>query len=98
MAPARRTNGLAIAALVCAIVWILWIGSLLGVIFGFVSLNQIRRSGGTQGGKGLAVAGIVVGFVGLGILVLYIALIASGVIHIHCNNGHCTVTGLTGTT
>jgi hypothetical protein len=89
------TNGLAIASLICSILWIFWIGSLLGVIFGFVGLSQIRRVGGAQGGKGLAVAGIVIGFIGLALLVLSIALLASGVIH--CRNGHCGTTGFTGT-
>ena len=92
----RSTNGLAIASLVCSILWIFWLGSMLAVVFGFVSLSQIRRSGGTQGGKGLSVAGITVGFIGLALLVLTIALLAAGVIH--CKNGHCTSTGFTGPT
>jgi uncharacterized membrane protein len=90
------TNGLAIASLICAILWVFWIGSLLGVIFGFVGLNQIRRTGGAQGGKGLAIAGIVIGFVGIAFLVLSIALLATGAIH--CRNGHCGTTGFTGST
>ena len=61
---ARKTNGLAIASLACSIVGLPFIAvpSILGVIFGFVSRSQIRRSGGYQSGDGLALAGIIVGF------------------------------------
>ena len=60
---ARRTNGLAIASLVCSIGGLLVpLGGVLGIIFGFVARNQIRRSNSTQGGAGLALAGIIVGF------------------------------------
>jgi Domain of unknown function (DUF4190) len=63
-----RTNGFAVAALVLGIVWFWWIGSILAVIFGAVALHQIDRSRGTQGGKGLAVAGLVLGLVGVAVL------------------------------
>lgn len=66
------TNGLAIASLVLGIIWIYWVGSILAVIFGFVAKKQIERSGGTQGGSGMATAGIVLGFVGLATLILVI--------------------------
>ena len=58
------TNGLAIASLVLGIIWIFWLGSLLAIIFGAISLRQIKSSGNTQQGKGLAIAGLVLGLVG----------------------------------
>jgi hypothetical protein len=61
---APKTNGLAIASLVCSILgFCCGIGGVLGVIFGFVARGQIKRSGGAQKGSGLALAGIIVGFV-----------------------------------
>jgi hypothetical protein len=51
------------------------VGGLLGVIFGFVARSQIKRSGGSQKGSGLALAGIIVGFV-------VIALAALGLLFI----------------
>jgi Domain of unknown function (DUF4190) len=69
-----RTNGFAIASLVLGIVWIWWIGSTLALIFGYVGKSQIDRSGGMQGGRGLAIAGIVLGWVGIGVLLLIIVL------------------------
>ena len=76
--PVTRTNGLAIASLVLGIIWIYWIGSILALVFGYVAKNQIDRSGGRQEGRGLAIAGIVLGWVGVGILVIgAVVLLAS---------------------
>jgi hypothetical protein len=71
------TNGMAIASLVLGIIWIYWIGSLLAIIFGHVALGQIRRSSPEQGGRGLAIAGLVLGYLGLALLVLLISVAAS---------------------
>ena len=68
-----RTNGLAIAAMVCGIAgFLFFIPAVLGIIFGFVSRAQIKNSGGRQKGEGMAIAGIIVGFAWLVVLVLVI--------------------------
>jgi hypothetical protein len=56
-------NGLAIASLVLSILWLGGLGSLLAVIFGHVSRGQIRRR--PQRGAGVALAGLIIGYVGL---------------------------------
>jgi hypothetical protein len=63
------TNGFAIASLVCGIVG-MGIGSVLALVFGYVAKRQIDESHGMQGGRGLAIAGIVLGWIGVGFLVL----------------------------
>lgn len=68
------TNGLAIAALVCGILWLYWIGSILALVFGYVAKSQIDRSGGAQGGRGMAIAGIVLGWVGVAALIVVIVI------------------------
>jgi hypothetical protein len=75
LAVGQTTNGLAIASLVLGIVWVFGVGSILAVIFGFVSRKQIRESGGRQGGGGMAIAGIVLGFVGVASFILWIVLV-----------------------
>lgn len=78
------TNGLAIAGLIASIVGLvtLWlcglgiIGLVPGLVLGFVARNQIRASGGQQGGDGLALAAIIVGAVGLGLAVLWFLMMA----------------------
>ena len=59
-----RTNGLAVASLVLGIVS-LGIGSILALVFGYRGRRQIDESGGVETGRGLAVAGIILGWVGL---------------------------------
>jgi uncharacterized membrane protein len=73
MAPS--TNGFSIASLVLGIVWVFGIGAILAVIFGFVARKQIRESGGRQAGGGMALAGIILGFVGIAGLILWIVVI-----------------------
>jgi hypothetical protein len=65
------TNGLAIASLIAGVFWMWWIGSVVAVVLGHVALKQIARSG--QSGRGLAVAGLALGYFGLAVL-LVIAL------------------------
>ena len=69
-APGAATNGFAIASLVLSILWILGLGAILAVIFAFVALRQIRERG--QTGRGLAIAGMILGWIGIFGLVLFI--------------------------
>ena len=80
------TNGLAIASLVLGILWLYWIGSILAVVCGHVALHQMRTSG--QSGRGLAIAGLVLGYVGLAL----IALLVIGAIALHATGGSVFVT------
>jgi hypothetical protein len=50
---------------VFSLLWLGGVGSILGVGFGHYSLRQIRRSGGRLGGHGIAMAGTVLGYVGI---------------------------------
>ncbi len=75
---ASRTSGLAIASMVLGILWIWWIGSILAVIFGHVAISQTHRDP-TLRGKGMAIAGLVLGYIGVGtFLLVVIAAAASG--------------------
>lgn len=46
------------------------IGSIIAVITGAMAKREIRESAGTIGGEGLATAGVVLGWIGIGLLVL----------------------------
>jgi len=67
-----KTNGFAVVSLSMGIIWYLWIGSILALIFGYIAKGQIDASQGQQKGRGFAIAGIVLGWVGVGILALVI--------------------------
>ena len=71
--PPQRTNAYAVASLICAFLF-----APLGVLFGHLSLSQIKRSG--EQGRGLAIAGLVIGYlitVGTVLILLMGALLLS---------------------
>lgn len=70
--PVPGWNGLAIASMILGIVWVYWIGSILAVIFGHIALHQIRRDG--TRGRGMAIAGLVLGYLGIAVIVLILIL------------------------
>lgn len=67
-----KTNTLAVISMVASIVGFVWIlpfiGSLAGVIMGHISLRQIAATG--EKGRGMALAGLIVGYVGLVLFVI----------------------------
>ena len=50
------------------------ITAILAIIFGYMALREVKRSGGQVDGHGMAIAGIVMGYIGIGLTVLLIAL------------------------
>jgi hypothetical protein len=73
-----KTNGMAIASPVLGILWIYGVGSILALVFGFMAKQQIEQSGGRQTGRGMAIAGIVLGCVGaVGALLVWLLIIGA---------------------
>ena len=69
---------MAIASMVLGILWLYWIGSILALVFGYVAKKQIRERG--EAGGGMATAGIVLGWIGVGILAAVLVFgLAAGV-------------------
>jgi hypothetical protein len=67
----QKTNGMAIASLVLGLLgWLYLIPAILALVFGLTAKKQIDASGGAQGGRGMAVAGVVLGWVFLGLFAL----------------------------
>ncbi len=90
-----RTDGLAIASLICGIVGIVCFFICLGVILGpaaaimgFISRQRIASSGGTLGGGSLALAGLILGIVGFAASVLWFFVYIFAIAH-----GTSTTTG-----
>lgn len=76
--PPRQSNGLAIASLVCGIIGCLFFGIILGplaVIFGAVGLSRANRG---ASGKGMAIAGLILGVIATVVAIVLIAAIESG--------------------
>jgi hypothetical protein len=71
------TNGKATASMVLGILGLLFlylIGPVLALIFGYQAKNEIEASGGAQGGRGMAIAGIVMGWIGIGFAILFLLI------------------------
>jgi hypothetical protein len=68
---------MAIAALVLGLVWLWGICSILAVIFGHLAMGQIDASQGRQSGRGMALAGTILGYVGLGLTALILLIAAT---------------------
>lgn len=71
----KGTNGFAVASLVLGIIWCYFVGSILAVIFGHIAISQIGSDGGQ--GKGLAIAGLVLGYIGIAIGAVVIVVAAT---------------------
>jgi hypothetical protein len=85
--PSRPTNGNALASLILGVALFVVpcavpVTSIIAVILGHKGRREIEASGGYQDGAGLATAGIILGWVGVGItaiglVILVIVLIAA---------------------
>lgn len=62
---APRTNTLAIVALIVSFFF-----SIVGVILGHIALSQIKKT--HEGGRGLAIAALIIGYVSIAITVIVI--------------------------
>ncbi|HEV7867902.1 MAG TPA: DUF4190 domain-containing protein [Chthoniobacteraceae bacterium] len=74
--PYAPTSGLAIASLACGIAaWSVmpFIPALPAIVCGHMALDQIRRSAGAIAGRGLALAGLIIGYCSLALLAALIA-------------------------
>ncbi|KAA0232646.1 MAG: DUF4190 domain-containing protein [Actinobacteria bacterium] len=69
-----KTNGLAVASLVCGILFFCGITAIAAVVMGHIARSQIRDSGGYQTGDGMALAGLILGYVGIALAVVSIIL------------------------
>jgi hypothetical protein len=68
-----RTNGMAVASLVLGLVSLLCLGLVAGIpaiITGYIARRQIANSGGAERGDGMAVAGLITGWIATGLSAL----------------------------
>jgi len=71
-----RTSGKAIASLVCGIFTFFLPASIAAIILGHMSLSEIRKSAGRIGGQGIAITGLVLGYLGI-VVIPFILIIAA---------------------
>ena len=71
--PSLPTSGMAIASLVLGVgglTVVPLVGSILAIIFGYAARNDIRQRPDEVSGEGLAMAGIIMGWIAVGLTVL----------------------------
>ena len=76
--PPRTTSSLAIVSLVCGIVsWIAIpvLGAIVAIITGHMARNEVRNSGGSIDGDGLAIGGLILGYAQIAFIVLGLAML-----------------------
>jgi len=64
----NKTNVLAIISLVSS-----FFISIVGIVLGHIALSQIKRTG--EGGRGLAIAGLVIGYIGLVLGIIWVIFV-----------------------
>ena len=89
--PPRPTNGLAVAAFVCGLAqFVVVLTFIPAIVCGHLARAQIRRTG--EAGGGLALAGLILGYVGGALLIgLVLLLVAVGVRSGHSGSAFHTV-------
>lgn len=87
--PAAPTDGMAIASLVCGIFGIVLTCSLPGlgvvtgvpaIICGHMSMKRIRESNSQIQGNGMAMAGLITGYIGTAIFLIVLVVIIAGIV------------------
>jgi type IV pilus assembly protein PilA len=73
-----ESSGKAIGSLICGILFFFFPSAIVAIILGHLSLSDIRKAGGRLTGRGMATAGLVLGYGGIAVLpiVLIVAAIA----------------------
>jgi Domain of unknown function (DUF4190) len=90
----NASNGKATTALVLGILGLVFcpfICSIAALVLGYQARNEIDGSGGMQGGRSNATAGIVLGWIGIGLVVAGFILLV--VVGLAVDSGSSTVTG-----
>jgi cyclophilin family peptidyl-prolyl cis-trans isomerase len=87
--------------MVLGIVWLGGIGSILALIFGLISKKQIDESAGRQGGRGMSIAGVTLGSVGIAgaiIWIIFLVSLTNTVANLDNNLNHSATTATNGNT
>jgi len=68
---APKSSGLALASLICGVLFLFVPAAIAAVVLGHIALVTIKRSAGRLAGQGMAIAGLVMGYLGIGITALF---------------------------
>jgi len=72
---APQNSNKAIASLVCGVLFMCAPASIAAIILGHLALVDIKRTAGRMAGKGMAIAGLTLGYVGLTLTTIYVVFV-----------------------
>jgi type IV pilus assembly protein PilA len=81
-APARpamgpvESSGKAVGSLICGFLFFIFPVAIVGVVLGHLALSDIRKSAGRLTGRGLAIAGLVLGYMGI-LFIPFVLIVAA---------------------
>ena len=73
--PGPQSSNKALASLICGILFLCAPASIAAVVLGHLALVDIKRSAGRMAGQGMAIAGLVMGYLGIGLTVIYLVVV-----------------------
>lgn len=79
--PTGKANRLAVAALICSCVGPVFVGGILGTVFGVVALEEIEEADGAERGQGMAKWAIGLGFLNVVLSAAAVVLIVALISH-----------------
>jgi len=62
---APQNSNKAVASLVCGVLFLCAPASIAAVVLGHLALSDIKRTANRMAGKGMAIAGLVMGYLGI---------------------------------
>jgi type IV pilus assembly protein PilA len=73
-----QSSGKALASLIFGLFFFVFPAAVVAIVFGHLSLSEIRKSAGRLTGRGMAMAGLILGYIGVAMIpfVLIVAAIA----------------------
>ena len=66
-----QNSNKALASLICGVLFLFVPASIAAVILGHLALVDIKRSAGRLGGRGMAIAGLAMGYIGVAITLIF---------------------------
>ena len=73
--PGPQSSNKALASMICGILFLCAPASIAAVVLGHLALVDIKRSAGRMAGQGMAIAGLVMGYLGIGLTVIYFVVV-----------------------
>lgn len=72
--PTPQSSNKALASLICGLLFLCAPASIAAVVLGHLALVDIKRSAGRMSGQGLAIAGLVMGYLGIALIAIYMVV------------------------